>query len=337
VAPSTPLSNELPPGLLEKDIIDAITESGYPLQTKVAASLLSHGFDPVDEEWPYIDSDTHQTREIDLRATKSLEGTELEPMLGRSGIEPMLNLMFECKQSTLPYVFFLCQRTPWIDHFPIMAGLPGRFVFVDMDPAGWITPIVNALGVNGPEVSHEFMKKPSCCLSFSKCVRSSKRIELSGTEAYNSLVLPLIKAMQHFEEAMLPKGGADPKIKLTCMVTLGIGVLDAPIIGVRPSAEDSGPHIIRLPWVRVARRGAIETPLLDENKGTFGIDVVHKDFLDEYLSEHVLPFFLDLSRSAIQHSKIMRTGTGFGVMDDSGRIELKRRRARPERIPFRRA
>lgn len=317
-----PCSNDLPSGILEKDILDAVEDSGYPLQTKVAAFLLSHDFF-VAEEWSYVDADTHQTREIDIFAMRELRGTELEPLLEKSDVQPTLSLIFECKQSILPYVFFLCQgKAPWIDHFPIIAGLRNRFMWVSgLDYGSLITPIVNALGLNGPEVRHDFIMSPSYSMSFSKCVRKSNRIELSGREAYNSLVLPLIKAMQHYENAMRPKKKSVSSFG--CHVTLGIGVLDAPIIGVQLSAEDSKPHILHLPWVRVARRGTMETPLLDENIGTFAIDIVHWNFLEEYLVKHLFPFFLDTSKLAMQHWEVLRKGRGQGIEDESGRIELR--------------
>jgi hypothetical protein len=323
---NNPPSNDLPREILEKDVLDAVTDSGYPLQTRVAAWLLSNGFKYVDEEWPYFDTDTRQTREIDIFASRTLEGTDLVPLLEKSVVEPSLNLMFECKQSKLPYVFFLCQSTPWVDHFPILAGLRERFVTVSglasYDYIPLITPVVNALGLNSCRgVSHQFITQPSYSMSFSKCVRRSNRIELSGTEAYNGLVLPLVKAMQHFEDIMRPKRRS--KSSLDCHLTLGIGILDAPITAVLLSARDSEPNMLRLPFVRVARRGAMESPLLDQNTGTFAIDIVHRRFLEEYIMQHLFPFFLDVAKLVMQHSEVLRTGEGHGVEDETGRIQLK--------------
>jgi hypothetical protein len=83
------------------------------------------------------------------------------------------------------------------------------------------------------------------CITFSKCVRTGKELSLSGSEAYQSIVLPITKATQYLKKFSRPPSTA---YYFDCELVMGLAVIDAPIVGVRVGAK--GPKIELLPWVR---------------------------------------------------------------------------------------
>ena len=95
-----PVTNRLGSGVTEEKLDVAIVKSGYPLQTKVALQLKKEFH--VQEEWSFIDNKTKDIRTIDLLAEKELYNRKEHPR-----VRPTLDLIIECKQSELPFVFFL--------------------------------------------------------------------------------------------------------------------------------------------------------------------------------------------------------------------------------------
>lgn len=327
---NNPPTNKLVSGLNEADILTAVSKSGYPLQTLVANFFRKQFEEPsyVQEEWSYVDEDTHELRTIDILAEKWLwDFAGKQPR-----VRPTLSLLIECKKSDLPYVFFLSSSKPWIRHFPLFAGLSRDTLTIttDDDASTWEFPVLDALELN----SHPFIRKePEYCCLFTKCVRKGKKVELSGSEPYHELVLPLLKAMHHFQIAESP-----PKTAwyFDCHLTIGVGVLDAPMVGI--SVSEQSPGLTLLPWLRVVRHETEESPDWTHPTRLFAIDIVHKDFLKDYLDKHLLPFAQEFSKLAIKHQQVLASGEAFaaGMGKDSWRnieqrLEPRKMRARVSR------
>lgn len=299
--PNNPPTNKLGSGLSEADVLAAVSKSGYPLQIMVA-NFLRPQFH-VQEEWSYVDKDTHELRTIDILAEKRLYDFTQEQLR----VRPTLNLLLECKQSTLPYLFFLSSSKPWVPHFPLLAGLFRHtlVLITDDDASSWELPMLHALGLD----SHPFIaEEPEYCMSFTKCVRKGSDVELSGSESFHGLVLPILKAMHHFQIAETP-----PKTAryFDCHLAIGVGVLDAPMIGVRVSEQSH--DLTLLPWVRVVRHETDEISGWQHWTRLFAIDIVHKDFLQDYLDKHVLPFAQEFCELTIKHQQVLATGEAFAT------------------------
>jgi len=315
---NNPLTNKLGSGLNEADILAAVSKSGYPLQTLVANFLRERFAEPsyVQEEWSYVDEDTHKLRNIDILAEKWLwDFTPKQPR-----VRPTLSLLIESKKSDLPYVFFLSSSRPWIRHFPLLAGLVGDTLTIttDDDASTWEFPVLDALELN----SHPFIKKePECCLLFTKCERKGKKVELSGSEPFHEIVLPLLKAMHHFQIAESPPKTA---FYFDCHLTIGVGVLDAPMVGI--SVSEQSPDLTLLPWLRVVRHETEESPDWTHPTRLFAIDIVHKDFLQDYLDKHVLPFAEEFRRLVIKHQQVLASGQAFATgMGKYGSYNIEQR------------
>lgn len=295
-----PETNKLGQGVEQEKLEKAITTSGYPLQTIVASLLASNFY--VQEEWSFTDPDTKDTRTIDLLAERPLydfEGSQPR-------VRPTLNLIIECKQSELPYVFFLSHNKPIAPQFPVFAGLASDEVVItsDDDPSSWHYSIPQALEM----YSHPFLSEnPEYSSTFSKCVRKGKNLELSGSQPYQGLVFPIIKAVSHFKNIEAPPSTA---MYFDCHLTIGIGVLDSPMVGVR--VKEAGHDMILLPWVRVLRH---QTPAKGEGKqhrnNTFAFDVIHKDFLPTYIDRYLMPFAEYFSKLALKHQDVLASNKGF--------------------------
>ncbi len=75
----------------------------------------------------------------------------------------------------------------------------------------------------------------SICTTFSKCVRAGNEMKLSGSAPFNRLIRPLLKSMQHFHIIETPPSTAR---YFDCHVAIGVGVLDAPMVGVTLSGQN---------------------------------------------------------------------------------------------------
>jgi hypothetical protein len=197
--PANPSSNILSNAISDADVLAAVKHSGYPLQMIISRYLREALGDvnQVKEEWGYLDQDSNQTRTLDILTEKPLYDIHDN---SHPRIRPALTLLVECKQSELPYIFFLSESSHWLPYFPMFCGLFGDAVRVKENFNSGLgkliktpvtTSIPNGLGFD----RHDFIvQPPAWSLTLSKCVRKSKDIVLSGSDSYLSVVLPLLKA-----------------------------------------------------------------------------------------------------------------------------------------------
>lgn len=325
VDPKNTPDNVLGAGVSEKQIQEAVRRSGYPLQTIVASSLQLDF--QVQEEWSFVDDDSGALRTLDIWASRRMIefGNEDQPF-----VRPTLDLLIECKQSDLPYVFFISATRPWLYQFPYFAGLAHDRIEIetDDDPSTYTERILGALSLS----EHPFVRGAAePCMTFSKCVRKGDKIELSGTDAFHNTVLPLMKALRYFKKQEAPPPTAR---YFDCHIPLAIAVLDAPMIAARIQGDS---HFLSLtPWVRVVRYEAVAPAPFYDRIQTFGIDIVHKSFFDRYLQQHAIPFAMRFSPLAVKHhvelssGKAFASGMGTTEMYGAGWIDVEQR-LRPRR------
>lgn len=296
---NNPSSNSLGSGVSENDVVSAVQSSGYPLQIDVA-NMLQRYFS-VSHEWAYKDSDSPTIRTIDLACEAFLYD---RPKI-QTRTRPALKIFVECKKSELPYIFFLTNLTAHIPNFPSIFGLSKDNIAItsDDDPSSWHLSVNDLLGAN----TLPFVEKHTdLCMTFSKCVRKGKNLELSGSDAFNGIVLPMIKTLDHFKNIVEPPTTA---VYFDCYLTLAVAVLDAPMVGVRVVNESNEQELI--PWVRVLRHHGHSEEEFQPRENIYVIDVVHKDFLDSYISNYVLPFAKKVASLALKHDVVLAESRGF--------------------------
>lgn len=296
---NNPATNILTPGISDNDVEQAIKKSGYPLQTIITNKLRKIFY--VQEEWSFIDSKTKEIRSLDVMAQKELYDFKK----GQPRVRPTLNLLIECKQSELPYVFFLSPDKLRTSDYPYFSGLFHKSVFVSTndDPSTWTFPIIDVLGLSQEDF---LINSAPSSVTFSKCVRSGKDIVLSGTESYQSLVLPLIKSLQHFDTLETPPKTA---MYFDGHLPFAIGVIDEPMIGVTVTENSHKSELI--PWIRVFRHESYESEDRTERNKLFAIDIVHKDYFDTFIDKHVMPFVQKYADLIIKHDTKLAEGKAF--------------------------
>ncbi len=316
---NNPATNKLTVGVSQEQIREAVSKSGYPLQTIVAANLRKEF--QVQEEWSYIDPDSQSSRTIDILASKYLYDLSKD----NPRIRPVLNLLVECKQSELPYVFFLSGGRFITREFPVIAGLFKDEIVLKTDDSksSWVFPILFVLDLK----KHPFISEgPECCATFSKCVRKGNELELSGSDPFNSLVLPILKAIQHFKKAQSPPSTA---LYFDCHTVFGLAVLDAPMVGIR--ITEKGEEMLFTPWVRVLRHESYESQDWLKRSTLYGIDILHRDFFPDYLRKHLSPFAEDFSSLALRHQEEIASGKGFASGLEKNSWQEIEKRLRPKK------
>lgn len=295
---NNPTTNQLGAGIAEALLLDAVHRSGYPLQTFIADVLRGKKLG-VQEEWSFVDNDSGDLRALDIHAY-----THLYDYKKKTRVRPQLDLLIECKQSDLPYMFFAATGKTWLSDFPRIGGLrkDELVITTDDDASTYTHSIINALGLD----NHLFNQIPPFCHTFSKCVRKGKELELSGSDAYNGLVLPLTKAVQHFVHAERPGETAQ---YFDAHLVIGVGVLDAPIVNIE--LKNGSPTLTMTPWIRILRHEYVDDSGWWERNKMRVVDVVHRDFFSEYISQHLLPFAEEFGCLVLKHNKEISTGEAF--------------------------
>jgi hypothetical protein len=300
-----PTANELPTKVLEGYLREAVRRSGYPLQT-VVASELQKSFS-VTEEWGYQDRTTQEHRTLDIFAYRKL------PEENRAGllIAPALVLLVECKRSQNPYVFFKseteCGR-PLMD-FPRIAGLQ-RIELHEGQKSQEISPS-RCLGL---ESEHFVIECPPVCTSFARAggksedghgnaaartVQDGRGMVLTGTDGYNSILLPLISSLEflgnYYSVSVSP---------VYPTIAFAVCILDGPMVLSEGSPEL--PILSMVPWVRLLRREKrkIHNGFLHAQ---FVVDFVHRHALAPFLGE-LLQFASLVRDRAVEKGAIFQSG-----------------------------
>ncbi len=297
-----PKSNTLPHGISKQALDEAIQSSGYPLQQIVGHKLSELGF-YVRHEWGFSDYSIHKLRSADLTANMRLFDFKIVSELR---VRPQLDIIIECKKSFDPYIFFLASQSVLNSRFPLVAGLNTNEIAIHTDdnPSRWI---VNPIDITGLQ-DHEFLHMEQTSLNFTKIgFRGGKKPDLSGEEPFNSLLMPLLSAMRAYAKIENPIKTA---IYFDAHIIMGLAVLDAPMYGVK--VMDRGHTSKPIPWVRVYRHEPTDdTTSFDHSKMVYAIDVVHKDFLNEYLSMHLMPFADEWGKGVLAKQPVLLSGKGF--------------------------
>lgn len=297
--PQNPASNQLGAGVNEAQVLAAVDKSGYPLQT-IVGQILSSDFN-VQQEWCYVDRDSKELRAIDIHARRWLYDWGSGP---QPRVRPHLDLLVECKQSLLPYAFFLSSSGRVSLVSPEVAGLNHNNIEIstDDDLSTYTLPIITTLSLH----TDSFQQAPLYASSFSKCARKGAELELSGVEVYSGLILPLIKALHHLRIAEQPVQTA---LYFDAHLVIALGVLDAPMVAV--SVENGATALTLTPWVRVLRHEYMEEAEKWERDRLWAVDIVHKDFLPVYIQTHALPFAQRFSERVLRHTIELMVGKGF--------------------------
>ena len=290
---TNPPENDLGPSIDQENLIRAIRESGYPLQVAVAEKL--QGAFGVTEEWGYVDRDTGKHRTLDVFAFKILPG---------GAVQPYFVLLVECKRSVHPYIFFQNAILRHLPDYPTVVGLNYQSTLLQADNRSQEVTPAAILGL----AELPFIQSgPALCSAFARAIANGKKFELSGSEPFNSLVLPLVKAVDHAKRLYQHSPANSP---LQPTLILCASVVDAPLVLATGPQESLDFQLT--PWVRVPRQEDHESGS-GYKRVQYGIDVIHIAFLDTYISKHLVPFVTQFGEHAHQQATVLNQG---GVVTD---------------------
>jgi hypothetical protein len=291
-----PSENQLPPGIDEKELTRSITTSGFPLQGFVAHLIKSkYG---VTEEWSYVDRDSEGLRSLDVFAYRKLSGV--------GNIHPFAVLLIECKSSIHPYVFFqnAVERS---FPFPTICGTPLVQIRQKAGRDGTFQECqyTKVLGL----ADTPFGSKPPICSAFTKAISKGKKVQVSGTDPFNSIILPLVKATDH-AISLYGSRTSNRKNRLHPALILNICVLDAPMIVVGNPSNGQSARLA--PWVRVLRQEA-KPKHNNIFYDYYVVDFVHRGFLGDFFGQHIEDFLDTYTKRVCVKSDIL---FGGGVVDN---------------------
>lgn len=290
---NNPHENQLPAGIKERVLLDAIATSGFPLQGLVAQELRDkYG---VSEEWSFIDRDTEQLRSLDVFAWRSLEP--------HKHVHCRAALLVECKSSIHPYVFFQ-NAVHNSYHFPKCTGLKNVQVAKRGDSA--ISKYqechpTKVLGLN----ESEFATTPIVCSAFTQAIAHGDKVNVSGSDPFNSIVMPLVKSVDHASSLyQISDAGRDGVLYPTLL--LAVCVMDAPMIVV--ANPDDKQSISLTPWVRIFRQEARLNQHKEIRHAEYVIDFVHRGFMSEFFRIHVEKFLSAYRERLVESAGILLGG-----------------------------
>jgi hypothetical protein len=288
--------NELKAGVTPELLTEAVRSSGYPLQIEVAQTLSEIGC-WVTEEWGYEDRTTGEHRALDVYG---------DFFLARSpDFNVYLTLLTECKRSDLPYVFFVPASLHTPDDFPTIVGLPWHSTSLFAADASTESPpyreVPFAYALCGSDLP--FVEAPTIVATFVRAERKDKnKLQLSGEDPYRQIVLPLASAVDHLKATQL---NFKSQVQYRPLIVLSVAVLDAPMIVARGTPEQ--PQLSMESWVRVVRQESRRESGTAQ-RTNYVVDVVHRNFLKEYLSKHAIPFATVLAERILEHPAIFTSG-----------------------------
>jgi hypothetical protein len=303
-APTNPARNQIPSSINEENLIKAIESSGYPLQGIAARKLLKWGF-YVTEEWGFPDRGSNEPRTLDLVAYCAFERPS------QADVAPSLRLLIECKRSIHPYVFFQTLAHQDMSWFPRIAGLPhgGITILHEVNGMQAVRRLLTGSQSLGLSQLPFILDGPDTCAAFSRAEANGNKVELSGTDLFNRVVIPLANASDHAMRTFGYTGGRDTTIVYPQLI-LCMAVLDAPMVLVESPEQWSNP--ILTPWVRVIRQEPNLEQFAERPIKHYGVDLIHIDFFDTFIETHVLPFAKEFGSRAIQ--------LGAGPLLHGGRV-----------------
>ena len=277
-AANNPSDNVLPSGVTDQQLIDAVRTSGYPLQTIVASKLLPQF--AITEEWSFSDRETGNLRALDVFAYRRLSDNTNK----YQGVSPAVILLIECKRSDLPYVFFRSVTQQVLAEYPPVHGAFDANVDLrDKSTNIQKFPLSQVLGLTSESFT---TAGPTIVSTFSRATRKSKAIELSGVDPFNTIIMPLVSAIDHSFNFYRPNRNPQPSLWFPSLV-IPVCVLDAPMV----VADSLSASLELQPWVRVIRQESkARSPERSLPQTThYAVEIVHIGFFEKFVGDWILP------------------------------------------------
>ena len=188
----------------EAQILNALDQSGYLFEQQVADRLEELDFH-VETSWAFPDSDLGKSRELDARAIKRVLHDEVNK------ISIFVELLVECKAYENPMVFLQRKKNQReinrIDANEYISPLKEFRKEVSANSH----QMVSAFTYLNLSDYHYYYKDPLKATQFSKIVRKGSDWAANHDGIYDSLILPLTKALEYQKQDLKVKNTGDWK------------------------------------------------------------------------------------------------------------------------------
>ncbi len=249
----------------EANVLEAVRRSGYLMDQEVATVLEDLGFH-VQTSWPFEDPDEGESRELDVRAIRRIIDEGL--------LQLFVEIFCECKSGEDSPFVFLSRRKGLIDQnvCPIHYLFPHE-VYEEPIPNG--SREVKAFAYFNIARYHYWFKIEQKAVQFAKIVRNKQKWEAQHDGLYNSILLPLAKALTQRAKAIRQQKPLN--------LCFPIVVLKSPLYLIDSTKKPL--QLEKVPHVSFFRR-------LDSStvKGEYLVDFVALDGLADFIQQKVMPF-----------------------------------------------
>jgi hypothetical protein len=173
----------------EAEILKALDQSGYVFEQQAADRLEELGFH-VDTSWAFRDAEEEKSRELDVRGIKRILHDE------QSKLSVFVELLAECKANESPFVFLQrAKNARELEH-----PAPREYLFpvkhfkkqVTSNSYQEVPPFIH-LNLRD---EHYYYRDGLKATQFSKIVRKGSHWSANHEGIYDSVVLPLAKALE---------------------------------------------------------------------------------------------------------------------------------------------
>jgi hypothetical protein len=258
-----------------EQILSALDQSGYLFEQKVADSFEQLGFH-VETSWAFLDEDQEKSRELDAKAIKRVLHDEI------AKFSIFIELLIECKAYENPMVFLQRPKNQRELEYPN----PREYVFPIKSYKKQITENsyqeVQSFQHLSLRDNHYYYHENLKATQFSKIVRKGKEWGANHDGIYDSILLPLSKALdcERAEALKLNTGEGWKYIWLIFpVVVLRDGLLTLDISKTERKLESKG----RVSFVRHIESG--------NAKGFYLTDFITYAHIGDYVEKEIKPFY----------------------------------------------
>lgn len=255
-----------------ENIKDAMKESGYLLEQEIATELENLGF-KVQTASAFEDEEEGKSREIDIFATNGYYHNDDLKLSIFAGI------LCECKNNSNPFVF-ICRDKKHHDRYfiPKEIVFPVEKYIIPLEGSPDKKIAVSAFNYFKLEKKHHYFSESQKAVQFCKIVRKGKKWEAQHDGIYDSLFIPLVKALE-FQKSHVKKYYENYN---AIYAFYPIVVLNSELYYIDSNNPEVAPReVSHISFIR-----EIKSKNLD---GTYLIEFVNKKYLADFVNEKIKP------------------------------------------------
>lgn len=274
----------------DAQILAALGASGFLFEHECATAIEALGFH-VETSWPFADPEQGKSRELDLRAIRSVHRDEA------TKIQVFVELLVECKDFDAPLVFLERPK----NKREVESPRPNEYIFPRANYRRQLTSS-SYQEVTGFEYfnladKHYYYSKKDKATQFVKVVRKGSQWTANHDGVHDAIVLPLAKVLE-VRKGQFSKHAARPGDWCSIWLFFPIVLIRNRLLVHNPDSPTQLAEHGRVTYIR----GLDSLPL----HGSYMIDFVRFAHLPTYVEREVLAFATAVSELATANALALR-------------------------------